>query len=62
MKKKLTLLVMIGFTAGISLHAFETQSGIKGGMAVSGLLSKTDDFWHAFGYDVDWISMGYLFG
>ncbi len=62
MKKILILIALFGFTGSLSLHAIQTNTGIKGGMSVSGLFSKTGDFRHAFGYEIDWLSMGNLFG
>ncbi len=62
MKKILIFTLLFGFTANLPLHAIQSNSGIKGGMSVSGLFSKTGDFRHAFGYEIDWLTMGNLFG
>jgi len=62
LKKNLILLALFVFTTSLPLYALQTNTGIKGGMSVSGLISKTGDFRHAFGYEMDWLSMGNLFG
>jgi len=44
MKRILIFFVLLGFIGGLSLQALGANTGIKGGMSVSGLFSKTCDF------------------
>jgi len=61
-KRILIFIALSGFMANLPANALHIKTGIKGGMSLSGLMSKTGDFRHAFGYEMDWLSMGNSFG